>query len=59
MFQRIKRSSFLTGTSGNWRGATFDWLMREDNAVKVFEGQHDDKAKPASSRPDASAIRAK
>ena len=44
VFEKAEESSFLNGSSGKWSGATFDWLIKEDNIVKVLEGNYDDKA---------------
>ena len=35
----------MNGSSDKWSGATFDWLIKEDNIVKVLEGNYDDKGK--------------
>ena len=45
VFQKAEKSSFLNGSSDKWSGATFDWLIKEDNIVKVLEGNYDDKPK--------------
>ena len=42
VFERANRSSFLAGRKGSWR-ADFDWLMNENNMVKVLEGRYDDR----------------
>jgi hypothetical protein len=43
-FQRVKRSDFLMGRKAgvSW-SATFDWLMKPANMVKVVEGNYDPK----------------
>lgn len=43
VFKKAEGSSFLNGSSDKWSGATFDWLIKEDNIVKVLEGNYDDK----------------
>lgn len=43
VFKKAEESSFLNGSSDKWSGATFDWLIKEDNIVKVLEGNYDDK----------------
>ena len=45
VFKKAEESSFLNGSSDKWSGATFDWLIKEDNIVKVLEGNYDDKGK--------------
>lgn len=43
VFENAENSSFLKGKNDrNW-SATFDWLMNEDNLVKVLEGNYADK----------------
>lgn len=45
IFKKVEYSSFLNGSSGKWSGATFDWLIKESNLIKVIEGNYDDKGK--------------
>lgn len=45
IFKKVEDSSFLNGSSGKWSGATFDWLIKESNLIKVIEGNYDDKCK--------------
>lgn len=45
IFKKVEDSSFLNGSSGKWSGATFDWLLKESNLIKVIEGNYDDKGK--------------
>lgn len=49
VFQKAEKSSFLNGSTDKWSGATFDWLIKEDNIVKVLEGNYDDKPKQQQS----------
>ena len=42
VFLLAERSDFLKGTNGKWN-ATFDWLMNENNFVKVLEGNYENK----------------
>ena len=37
----IEASPFLRGDK-NWRGATFDWVMKKGNFQKILEGNYDD-----------------
>jgi len=39
-FEKIKRSNFLTGISSNWK-ATFDWILKDSNCLKILEGNYD------------------
>ncbi len=45
VFQNAENSSFLKGSNDrNWT-ATFDWLIKDTNMVKVLEGNYADKGK--------------
>ncbi len=44
-FQMAEESDFISGRSGKWNGASFDWLMNETNLVKVLEGNYQNKGK--------------
>lgn len=44
VFENAESSSFLKGTDGGWK-ATFDWLIKENNMLKVLEGNYADKPK--------------
>ncbi len=46
VFENTQKSSFLCGKSGNqgWK-ANFDWLITEDNFLKVLEGSYQDLVK--------------
>jgi hypothetical protein len=41
---KIKASDFLTGKSGVWK-ASFDWIMSENNRIKIIEGNYENKTK--------------
>lgn len=43
VFQNAEKSSFLKGSSG-WK-ASFDWLLKEANFLKVLEGNYADKGR--------------
>ena len=45
-FKLAEESDFLTGRSGKWGGANFDWIMNTNNIVKILEGNY--KNKPES-----------
>ena len=45
IFEKAEQSSFLRGENKNNWNATFDWLIKEENAVKVIEGNYTDKPK--------------
>ena len=44
LFQNAENSSFLKGVDGGWK-ASFDWLIKEANMLKVLEGNYTDKPK--------------
>ena len=44
LFDNAEASSFLKGTEGGWK-ASFDWLIKESNMLKVLEGNYADKPK--------------
>ena len=44
LFQSAEASSFLKGVDGGWK-ASFDWLIKEANMLKVLEGNYTDKPK--------------
>lgn len=54
VFKKAQESSFLNGSTDKWSGATFDWLVKEDNVVKVLEGNYDDKNAKRKKRPNQS-----
>ena len=60
LFTKAGRSSFLNGINDRAWSADFDWLMKEQNAVKVLEGKYDDNARaPAGLKPMQGAVRDK
>ena len=44
VFENAEASSFLKGEDGGWK-ASFDWLIKEGNMLKVLEGNYADKPK--------------
>ena len=44
VFENAENSSFLKGEDGGWK-ASFDWLIKEANMLKVLEGNYQDKPK--------------
>lgn len=44
VFEMAESSSFLKGSDGGWK-ASFDWLIKEANMLKVLEGNYVDKQK--------------
>ena len=47
VFYRAQASSFCTGSNDRGWRADFDWLMSENNLVKVLEGKYGGSAAPA------------
>ena len=43
IFQAAQNSDFLSGRSGKWNGCSFDWLINKTNALRVLEGQYQNK----------------
>ena len=47
LFERVERSDFLTGRNGRWskggNKASFEWIIRPDNANKILSGRYDNK----------------
>lgn len=43
IFQAAQNSDFLSGRSGKWNNCSFDWLIKKNNALKVLEGQYQNK----------------
>jgi hypothetical protein len=41
LFNRANESDFLSGRNGKWKGCNFDWLINENNLVKVLEGTYE------------------
>lgn len=44
VFENAEASSFLKGADGGWK-ASFDWMMKDANFIKVLEGNYADKTK--------------
>ncbi len=42
-FKMVESSDFLTGRNGKWTSCNFDWLMNENNIIKVLEGTYNNK----------------
>lgn len=42
VFEKAEASDFLTGKAQKWK-ANFDWLINENNLLKVLEGNYDNK----------------
>lgn len=42
-FEMAEASDFISGRNNKWSNASFDWLMNENNLVKVLEGNYKNK----------------
>ena len=54
VFEKTEHSDFLTGRTGKW-SATFDWLLNENNMIKVLEGNYDNKVDKEKEIADSKA----
>jgi len=54
MLKKAGRSCFLAGQNKNGWVATFDWLFKPNNFVKVLEGNYDNRDKEDLTNPEAS-----
>ena len=42
LFVKVEASDFLSGRVKDWK-ASFDWIIKPSNAVKILEGNYDNK----------------
>jgi hypothetical protein len=58
IFLRVVKSGFLTGENDkNWR-ADFDWVMNQNNLVKILEGKYDDRTNVHKPKTGMDALKA-
>ena len=58
MFEIAEKSSFLKGENDrNW-SATFDWMIKDANMVKILDGNYNDKEKTNSGRNNVEKLQA-
>lgn len=43
LFIAVESSDYLSGRSGKWSNCGFDWVIKESNYIKVFEGNYNRK----------------
>ena len=43
LFKKAEASDFLSGRNGKWTSCNFDWLINENNMIKVLEGNYDNR----------------
>ena len=48
LFFKVEASDFLSGRVKDWK-ASFDWVIKPVNAVKILEGNYDNKQHAVSS----------
>lgn len=51
-FERVERSDFLSGRKSGWR-ASFDWILKRGNLVKIAEGNYDNSAEAKDSKKES------
>ena len=44
-FQAVDSSDFLSGRNGAFK-ASFDWLLKQTNFIKILEGNYDNGPRP-------------
>ena len=49
-FEKVERSDFLTGKTGNFNGCSFDWIIKPANRQKILEGNYDAKNKSSNGK---------
>lgn len=42
-FKSAEASDFLSGRSGKWNGCGLDWILKQQNMLKILEGHYDNK----------------
>ena len=48
----VERSDFITGRDGKWQGKRgIDWIFKQQNFVKILEGNYNNRAAPSESYP--------
>ena len=47
VFKKVEASDFLSGKNNQWQ-ATFDWIMKPANFVKILENNYVNKSNPSS-----------
>ncbi len=46
-FKRVEKSDFLCGRNGGWK-ASFEWILKPENMMKICSGQYDHNYKQAA-----------
>lgn len=50
VFNKVQESDYLNGRTGNSWQATFDWVLKAENWVKVIDGNYDNKEQASAGR---------
>ncbi|MBD5129229.1 MAG: hypothetical protein HDT43_04830 [Ruminococcaceae bacterium] len=50
-FKRVEKSDFLCGRTGGSFKATFEWILKPENMMKICSGQYDHNYKQAPQNP--------
>lgn len=56
LFEKAEASDFLKGKNNRDWSATFDWLIKDSNMIKVLDGNYDNKAKVNKSNSTADEL---
>jgi uncharacterized protein YdaU (DUF1376 family) len=43
LFEHIAGNDFLTGRNAKWTACCFDWIFKQENFVKIIEGNYENK----------------
>ncbi len=52
LFKRVEVSDFLCGRSGGWK-ASFDWIIKQNNMIKIMEGNYDNLRRGPSNQSNS------
>lgn len=52
LFETVERSDFLTGRNGNGFQASFDWVLKKSNLVKIIEGNYNNRSQTSNNAED-------
>ena len=53
LFKKASESDFLCGKNDRRWVANFDWLLNENNMLKVLEGDYDNRSKKSGEKPQS------
>lgn len=51
VFAKVDKSDFLSGRNDKWNGCSFDWIIKQQNFLKIMEGNYDNKDRPKTPPP--------